>query len=148
MLIVGTDCDTGKMTTAWEITKSLKRRNKKVGFLGTGQTGILLAGNGIPVDSIISDFIPGEIEHAIKKFNFDLDLLIIEGQGALNNALYSGEWACYGSMPDFLIMTHEPKRKYDVAGNKIPPLPNLIKLHYDLLILSKKVNLLALTFLL
>ena len=65
MLIVGTDCDTGKMTTAWEITKALKRRNKKVGFLGTGQTGILLAGNGVPVDSIISDFIPGEIEHAI-----------------------------------------------------------------------------------
>ena len=71
MLIVGTDCDTGKMTTAWEITKTLKNRNKKVGFLGTGQTGILLSGNGVPVDSIISDFIPGEIEHGIKKFNFD-----------------------------------------------------------------------------
>ena len=70
-----------------------------------------------------------------KKFNFDLELLIIEGQGALNNALYSGVTLglLHGSMPDFLIMTHEPTRKYDVAGNKIPPLPNLIKLHYDLL---------------
>ena len=151
MLIVGTDCDTGKMTTAWEITKALKSRNKKVGFLGTGQTGILLSGNGVPVDSIISDFIPGEIEHAIKKFNFDLELLIIEGQGALNNALYSGVTLglLHGSMPDFLIMTHEPTRKYDVAGNKIPPLPNLIKLHYDLMEPFKKskflgVNLLTL----
>ena len=122
MLIVGTDCDTGKMTTAWEITKALKSRNKKDRVFGTGQTGILLAGNGVPVDSIISDFIPGEIEHAIKKFNFDLELLIIEGQGALNNALYSGVTLglLHGSMPDFLIMTHEPTRKYDVAGNKNP----------------------------
>ena len=151
MLIVGSDCDTGKMTTAWEITKALKDRNKKVEFLGTGQTGILLAEKGVPVDSIISDYIPGEIEHAINKFDYDLDLLVIEGQGALNNALYSGVTLglIHGSMPDFLVMTHEPKRKYDVAGNKIPPLSNLIKLHYDLLELFKKskflgVNLLTL----
>ena len=69
-LLLGQIVIRGKMTTAWEITKALKSRNKKVGFLGTGQTGILLAGNGVPVDSIISDFIPGEIEHAIKKVQF------------------------------------------------------------------------------
>ncbi len=149
MLIVGTDCDTGKMTTAWEITRALKRRGKKVGFLGTGQTGILLAGNGVPVDSVISDFIPGEIEHAIKKVDFDLELLIIEGQGALNNALYSGVTLglLHGSMPDFLIMTHEPTRKYDVAGNKIPRLSNLIKLHYDLLKPFKKSKFLGINLL-
>ena len=135
MLVVGTDCDTGKMTTAWELTKALKNRNKKAEFLGTGQTGILLSGNGIPIDAIISDFIPGEIENAIKKLEQDLDLLIVEGQGAINNALYSGVTLglLHGSMPDYLIMTHEPKRKYDVAGNKIPSLASIMKMHCDLL---------------
>ena len=59
---MGSDCDTGKMTTAWEITKALKTRNKNVQFIGTGQTGILLSGSGVPLDAVISDFMAGEIE--------------------------------------------------------------------------------------
>ena len=50
LLVVGSDCDTGKMTTAWEITRSLRKRNRKAEFIGTGQTGILLAGKGVPID--------------------------------------------------------------------------------------------------
>ena len=65
LLIVGTDCNTGKMTTGWEITERLKKRGKDVRFVGTGQTGIMLAGSGVPVDAVVSDFMAGEIEFAI-----------------------------------------------------------------------------------
>ena len=63
LLVVGSDCDTGKMTTAWEICKELNKRKWNVKFLGTGQTGILLSGNGVPIDAVVSDFMAGEIEH-------------------------------------------------------------------------------------
>jgi len=65
MLIVGTDCNTGKMTTGWEITERLKKRGKNVQFVGTGQTGIMLGGYGVPVDAVVADFMAGEIEHAV-----------------------------------------------------------------------------------
>ena len=61
LLVVGTDCDTGKMTTAWEIKTRLSDLNKKVKFIGTGQTGILLS-DGIAIDAVISDFMSGEID--------------------------------------------------------------------------------------
>ena len=135
LLVVGTDCDTGKMTTAWEITKSLRNKGKKVEFLGTGQTGILLSGNGVPVDAVIADFIPGEIEYCINNFSKNTELVVVEGQGAINNVLYSGVslGLLHGTMPDFLILTHEPGRKKDVANNAIPNLEKLINLHLDLL---------------
>ena len=135
LLVVGTDCDTGKMTTAWEITKSLRNKGKKVEFLGTGQTGILLSGNGIPVDAVISDYIPGELENCMYSFSKNTELVIVEGQGAINNVLYSGVslGLLHGSMPDFLILTHEPGRKIDVANNAIPSLKKLINIHLDLL---------------
>ena len=65
MLIVGSDCDTGKMTTAWELVLALRRLNRKVEFVGTGQTGILLSGTGVPIDAVVSDFMAGEIEYCL-----------------------------------------------------------------------------------
>lgn len=135
LLVTGSDCDTGKMTTAWEIFLALKRRKYNVQFIGTGQTGILLSGKGIPIDAVISDFMAGEIEHCLDELSPDTDLAIIEGQGALNNELYSGVTLglLHGSMPDYLVMTHEPGRKLDVANHPIPKLDDLMKIHIDLL---------------
>ncbi len=135
LLVVGSDCDTGKMTTAWEICKELNKRKWNVKFLGTGQTGILLSGNGVPIDAVISDFMAGEIEHHLDKFSKDSDLVIVEGQGALNNMFYSGVTLglLHGCMPDFLIMTHEPYRELDVSYYPIPSLEELMTLHLNLL---------------
>ena len=135
LLVVGSDCDTGKMTTAWEICKELNKRKWNVKFLGTGQTGILLSGNGVPIDAVVSDFMAGEIEHHLDKFSKDTDLVIVEGQGALNNMFYSGVslGLLHGCMPDFLIMTHEPYRELDVSDYPIPSLEELMTLHLNLL---------------
>jgi len=135
LLVVGSDCDTGKMTTAWEICKELNKRQWNVKFLGTGQTGILLSGNGVPIDAVVSDFMAGEIEHHLDKFSNDTDLVIVEGQGALNNMFYSGVTLglLHGCMPEFLIMTHEPYRELDVSDYPIPSLEELMTLHLNLL---------------
>ena len=149
LLIVGSDCDTGKMTTAWEITKELKSRNRKVEFLGTGQTGILLSGAGVPIDAVISDFISGEIEYCIDQYPDETELVVIEGQGAINNILYSGVTMglLHGSMPDFLVFTHEPGRDVDVSGHPFPEIEYLMKLHIDLLKPFKKSKFIGVNFL-
>ena len=135
LLVVGSDCDTGKMTTAWEICKELNKRKWNVKFLGTGQTGILLSGNGVPIDAVVSDFMAGEIEHHLDKFLNNIDLVIVEGQGALNNMFYSGVTLglLHGCMPEFLIMTHEPYRELDVSDYPIPSLEELMALHLNIL---------------
>ena len=135
LLIVGSDCDTGKMTTAWEISKALKIRNKNVQFIGTGQTGILLSGYGVPIDAVISDFMAGEIEYCLDQLPENTELAIVEGQGALNNMHYSGVTLglMHGCMPDYLIFTHEPKRDMDVTNHPIPELGQLMDLYLDLM---------------
>ena len=135
LLVVGTDCDTGKMTTAWEIKTRLSDLNKKVKFIGTGQTGILLS-DGIAIDAVISDFMSGEIENLIDtKVENDTDLIIVEGQGALSNYAYSGVTLglMHGCMPDYLILTHDPSRSKDVMGHKMPDIKELMQLHINLM---------------
>jgi uncharacterized NAD-dependent epimerase/dehydratase family protein len=131
MLIVGTDCNTGKMTTGWEITERLKKRGKNVQFVGTGQTGIMLAGNGVPVDAVVADFMAGEIEHAVDAVNDQADLIIVEGQGSLTNMYYAGVTLglMHGAMPDYMIMTDEPGRAIDVSNNKMISIGDVMALH-------------------
>tara|TARA_B100000242_G_scaffold234039_1_gene173939 strand:+ start:784 stop:1815 length:1032 start_codon:yes stop_codon:yes gene_type:complete len=135
LLIVGSDCDTGKMTTAWEITKALKLRGKNVHFVGTGQTGILLSGSGVPLDAVIADFMAGEVEYCLDQLPRDTELAIVEGQGALNNMHYSGVTLglMHGCMPDYMIFTHEPARLVDVTNYPIPELKLLMDLYLDLM---------------
>ena len=135
MLIVGTDCNTGKMTTGWEITERLKKRGKNVQFVGTGQTGIMLGGNGVPVDAVVADFMAGEIEHAVDAVNDQADLIIVEGQGSLTNMYYAGVTLglMHGAMPDYMIMTDEPGRAVDVSNNKMVSIGDVIELHLSLM---------------
>ncbi len=149
ILIVGSDCDTGKMTVAWEITESLKKKNKNVKFVGTGQTGILLSGGGVPIDAVVSDFMAGEIEYCLDRLPKDTDLAIVEGQGALNNMFYSGVTLglLHGCMPDFLILTHEPGRTIDAADHPIPDLGALMDTHIDLLKPFKEAKFLGINLL-
>ena len=149
LLIVGSDCDTGKMTAAWELTIALKTKHKNVEFIGTGQSGILLSVKGVPIDAVVSDFMAGEIEYCLDQLPENTDLAIVEGQGALNNMFYSGVTLglLHGCMPDFLIMTHEPGRKIDAAGHPISNLKNLMDMHIDLLRPFKKTKFLGINLL-
>ena len=135
ILIVGTDCNTGKMTTGWEITERLKKRGKNVQFVGTGQTGIMLGGNGVPIDAVVADFMAGEIEHAVDAVNDQADLIIVEGQGSLTNMYYAGVTLglMHGAMPDYMIMTDEPGRAVDVSNNKMVSIGDVMELHLSLM---------------
>ena len=149
ILVVGTDCDSGKMTTAWEIKTRLSVLNKKVKFIGTGQTGILLS-DGIAIDAVISDFMSGEMENLIDtRVEDDTDLIIVEGQGALSNYAYSGVTLglIHGCMPDYFILTHDPSRTKDVMGHGIPDINKLMQLHIDLMAPFKKSSFIGINLL-
>ncbi|MBO01373.1 MAG: hypothetical protein CMG35_01805 [Candidatus Marinimicrobia bacterium] len=135
LLIVGTDCDTGKMTTAWELTTRLRSRNRKVEFIGTGQTGILLSGSGVPIDAVKADFMAGEIEYLIQSMPQDTELIIVEGQGALTNQFYAGVTLglMHGAMPDYMLMTHDPARDLDVTDYPMTSMRHVMNLHTDLM---------------
>ncbi|MAG20990.1 MAG: DUF1611 domain-containing protein [Candidatus Marinimicrobia bacterium] len=115
LLTVGTDCDTGKMTAAWELKNLLEEKGKTAAFVGTGQTGILLGGYGAAVDAVVSDFVAGTIEAEIDKVGEDYDLIIVEGQGSITHMAYSGVTLglLHGTMPDFMLMGHEEEREMD-----------------------------------
>ena len=134
LLIVGTDCDTGKMTTAWEVSERLKSKDRKVEFIGTGQTGILLSGAGVPIDAVKADFMAGEIENMIDKVPDDTELIIVEGQGALTNQYYAGVTLglLHGAMPDYMLMTHDPARDLDVTDYPMASMKLVMDMHLDL----------------
>jgi len=153
LLIVGTDCDSGKMTTAWEVTQRLKAKGKKVEFIGTGQTGIMLSGSGVPIDAVKSDFMAGEIEKLIDEVPKDTDLVIVEGQGSLTNQYYAGVTLglLHGAMPDYMLMTHDPGRPLDVTDYPMSSIEEVMQLHLDLMRNFRKskfvgINLLTVSF--
>ena len=149
LLVVGTDCDSGKMTTAWEITQRLRTRGKKVNFIGTGQTGILLGGSGVAVDAVIADFMAGELEYVIDRACDGADLVVVEGQGSINNYAYSGVTMglIHGCMPDYFVLTHDPSRPLDVLDYPIPDINDLIQLHLDLMRPFRKTRFLGINLL-
>ncbi|HZK51338.1 MAG TPA: DUF1611 domain-containing protein, partial [Actinomycetota bacterium] len=90
VLTVGSDCAVGKMTVTLELTKAAKEAGVNAEFVATGQTGILIAGRGIAVDRVISDFTAGAAEQLILESSPDSEVLIVEGQGSLWHPAYSG----------------------------------------------------------
>lgn len=112
-LAVGTDCSVGKMYTTLAMHREMKERGMNATFRATGQTGILIEGDGVPLDAVIADFMAGAIEWLTPENNADhWDL--IEGQGSLYHASYSGVTMAliHGGQPDALILCHEPTREH------------------------------------
>jgi len=139
-LAVGTDCSVGKMYTGLAIEKEMHSRNIKATFRSTGQTGILITGNGVPLDAVIADFMAGSVEHLTP--NNDADHWdLIEGQGSLYHASYSGVTMAliHGGQPDALILCHEPTREH-MRGLPDFKLPSLDDLRDTALIMAKIVN--------
>lgn len=112
-LAVGTDCSVGKMYTALAMDAAMRERGMKSTFRATGQTGILITGDGVPLDAVIADFMAGSIEYLTPDNDPDhWDL--IEGQGSLYHVSYSGVTMAlvHGGQPDALILCHEPTRAH------------------------------------
>jgi uncharacterized NAD-dependent epimerase/dehydratase family protein len=112
VLTVGTDCSTGKMTTALELLEAAREAGIDAGFVPTGQTGIMIAGWGIPIDRTVSDFTNGAVERMLKRRADDHDLLVVEGQGSIVHPAYSAVTCgiLHGAMPDHLVLCHEAGR--------------------------------------
>ena len=112
-LAVGTDCSVGKMYTALAMDAEMRERGMKSSFRATGQTGILITGEGVPLDAVIADFMAGSIEY-LTPDNDDDHWDLIEGQGSLFHVSYSGVTLAliHGGQPDALILCHEPTREH------------------------------------
>ncbi|MCT4609661.1 MAG: DUF1611 domain-containing protein [Pelagimonas sp.] len=113
MLAVGTDCSVGKMYTALAVDAEMRKRGLKSTFRATGQTGILITGDGVPLDAVVADFMAGSVEY-ITPDNDEDHWDIIEGQGSLFHVSYSGVTMAlvHGGQPDALILSHEPTREH------------------------------------
>ena len=125
LLTVGTDCSIGKMYTTLAIERSMRERGCKADFRATGQTGIFIAGAGIPIDSVVADFISGAAE-TISPARLDGGWDLIEGQGSLFHPSYAGVslGLLHGSQPDALVLCHEPGRPHmrGLPGYSLPEL--------------------------
>jgi uncharacterized NAD-dependent epimerase/dehydratase family protein len=116
--LLGTDSAVGKRTTAWILIKALRQKGFYAQMIGTGQTAWLQGAKySIIMDSLVNDFVSGEIEHAVYSAwaETNPDVIIIEGQGSLLNPAYPGGFEILAAgRPDILILQHAPARKdYD-----------------------------------
>lgn len=140
VLAVGTDCSVGKMYTAIAMEREMHSRGLKATFRATGQTGILITGGGVPLDAVIADFMAGAVEY-LTPDNDDDHWDIIEGQGSLFHASYSGVTMAliHGGQPDALILAHEPTRTH-MRGLPDYTLPTLEELRDVALTMARIVN--------
>ena len=127
-LAVGTDCSVGKMYTAMAMEREMHARGMKATFRATGQTGILITGDGVPLDAVVADFMAGSVEWLTPDNDPDhWDL--IEGQGSLFHVSFSGVTMAliHGGQPDALILSHEPTRQHmrGLPGYTLPTLEQL-----------------------
>ncbi|RFF28045.1 MULTISPECIES: DUF1611 domain-containing protein [unclassified Wenzhouxiangella] len=121
LLTVGTDCAIGKKYTALSLAQAMSRRGMLVDFRATGQTGIMIAGSGIPVDAVVSDFISGAAE-TLSPDAPDEHWDVIEGQGTLVHPAFAAVsmGLLHGSQPDVFVICHEPGRKHLVGYPDFP----------------------------
>ena len=127
---VGSDTVIGKKVVTLELDRVARERGLRSVYVPTGQTGVAIAGWGIAVDHVISDYVAGAAERLVHEGAGRGDLLFVEGQGALFHPAYSGVTLglLHGSAPDLLVLVHKAGaaalRNY--PDLPIPPLPELV----------------------
>jgi uncharacterized NAD-dependent epimerase/dehydratase family protein len=130
VLTVGSDCAIGKKTVALELDLEARRRGLASVFVPTGQTGIAIAGWGIAVDAVVSDFLAGAAERlVVEGHRRGGELLFVEGQGSLSHPAYSGVTLglIHGAAPHAFVLCHRAGAT-EVEGYPGHPLPSLAKL--------------------
>ena len=145
LLTVGTDVAIGKMTTLIQLMDFLRESTLNIVFIATGQTGLLFTDKGVCVDAVVSDFIAGSIESEIMKVDSDFDLQLVEGQGSLFHQGYSGVTLglIHGSMPDGILICHEPSRKVNDYCTPLPTLTEAIELHKSVMKPFREVDIIG-----
>ncbi|YAF94515.1 MAG: DUF1611 domain-containing protein [Nodularia sp. CChRGM 3473] len=132
VLTVGTDMAIGKMSTSLELHWASRLRGWRSKFLATGQTGVMLEGDGVPLDAVRVDFAAGAVEQMVMRYGKNYDILHVEGQGSL---LHPGSTATLplirGSQPTQLILVHRAGQMHvrNHPHVMIPPLPKVIRLY-------------------
>jgi uncharacterized NAD-dependent epimerase/dehydratase family protein len=134
LLTVGTDCALGKKYTALALTRALREAGASADFRATGQTGILIAGSGLPMDAVVADFCAGAAECLSPDAAPD-HWDVVEGQGSLFHPAYAGVTLglVHGSQPDALVLCHDPQRTQIQALPSFPKptLPRAIESYLD-----------------
>ena len=140
LLTVGTDCALGKKYTALAIAKAFENRGLDVDFRATGQTGIMIAGGGMPMDAVVADFEAGAAEMLSPDPAPD-HWDIIEGQGSLFHPAYAAVslGLLHGSQPDVFVVCDEPGR-HKVLGHEEFSLPSLEETIEATILMGKRTN--------
>ena len=140
LLTVGTDCALGKKYTALALARAFRARGLAADFRATGQTGIMIAGAGIPMDAVVADFAAGVAETLSPDAAPD-HWDVIEGQGSLFHPSYAGVSLSllHGSQPDVIVVCHQPGRRSIVGldGYSLPSLAETVELN---LLLGRRTN--------
>jgi uncharacterized NAD-dependent epimerase/dehydratase family protein len=124
ILTVGQDCSVGKMVVSVELARALEQKGHDAKFVATGQTGILIEGDGCPVDCVVSDFLNGAVEKLVLA-NQHHGILLIEGQGSITHPRYSPVTLglLHGAMPQGMILCYEAGRTCVHGMNDVPLTP-------------------------
>jgi D-glutamate N-acetyltransferase len=127
---VGSDCAVGKMSVSLELAACGAGAGVRTEFVATGQTGILIAGRGIAVDRVISDFLSGAAEKLVLESDPSSEVLIVEGQGGLWHPAYGAVTLglLYGCAPEVLVMCHRAGHTAieEPPYTSLPPLPEMV----------------------
>ena len=148
VLTVGSDCAIGKMTVSLELDREAKRRGVKSVFVPTGQTGIAIAGWGISVDAVVSDFTAGAAEQlVVEGAARGGEVLWVEGQGALLHPAYSGVTLglIHGSAPHAFVLCHlaGSTEIEGYPGHSLRTLPELVELHEGIALPARRAKVAA-----
>ncbi len=145
-LTVGTDAAIGKMTATLEVERAARQAGVSTAFVPTGQTGIIVAGWGICVDAVVSDFVAGVSEMLVlRAAKASPDLILVEGQGSLAHPAYSGVTLglLHGSCPDCLILCVSPDDTPGYAGVPRPTPARAVRLYEEVAALVKPAPVVA-----
>jgi uncharacterized NAD-dependent epimerase/dehydratase family protein len=149
VLTVGSECAIGKMTVSLQLDRAARARGLASRFVPTGQTGIAIAGWGISVDAVVSDFLAGAAERlVVEGHERGGELLMVEGQGSLLHPAYSGVTLglIHGSAPHAFVLCHLAGQTEveGYPGHPIPPLSELVELHERIALPARKAKVAAL----
>jgi uncharacterized NAD-dependent epimerase/dehydratase family protein len=124
------------MTASLELVDAAQQSGVNAEFVATGQTGIVIAGRGIAVDRVISDFVSGAAEQLVLESDPASEVLLIEGQGGLWHPAYSGVTLglLHGSAPEALVLVHRAGHVAieEPPYTKLPPIDHMIRTYEEI----------------
>ena len=132
VLFVGTDMSIGKMSAAIAFHRAAVSKGVRSKFMATGQTGVMLEGDGIPLDAIRVDFASGAVQQELIACSQGQQVVFIEGQGSLLNPASTATLPLLrGSQPTDLVLVHRVQMHHlrDFKWVTIPPLKDVVAMY-------------------